>query len=129
MKVEEIKKDFPLLENSKIAYLDSGATTQKPNKVIEEVEEFYKIIIAILFDETFVGIAFKISGYEKKKRFLFWMNISSGSEASIRITSSRESSVTGSFTARTRRKHFVHSCLTESFRAATMPQKGASSRL
>ncbi len=32
-----------------------------------EVEEFYKIIIAILFDETFVGIAFKISGYEKKK--------------------------------------------------------------
>ena len=42
MKVEEIKKDFPLLENSKIAYLDSGATTQKPNKVIEEVEEFYK---------------------------------------------------------------------------------------
>ena len=42
MKVEEIKKDFPLLENSKIAYLDSGATTQKPNKVIEKVEEFYK---------------------------------------------------------------------------------------
>ena len=40
--IEEIKKDFPLLENSKIAYLDSGATTQKPNKVIEEVEEFYK---------------------------------------------------------------------------------------
>ena len=61
----------------------------------------------------------------QKKRFLFWMNISSGSEASIRITSSRESSETGSFTARIRRKHSVRSCLTAGSRAATMPQKGA----
>ena len=30
--IEEIKKDFPLLENRNIAYLDSGATTQKPKK-------------------------------------------------------------------------------------------------
>ena len=67
--------------------------------------------------------------YEKKKRFLFWRNISSGSEASIRITSSRESSETGSFTARIRRKHSVRSCLTAGSRAAIMPQKGASSPL
>ena len=32
-----------------------------------EIDEFYKIIIAVLFDETFFGTAFKISGYEKKK--------------------------------------------------------------
>ena len=42
MKVEEIKKDFPLLENRNIAYLDSGATTQKPIQVIKAVEEFYQ---------------------------------------------------------------------------------------
>ena len=42
MKVEEIKKDFPLLENRDIAYLDSGATTQKPIQVIKAVEEFYE---------------------------------------------------------------------------------------
>ena len=42
MKVEEIKKDFPLLENRNIAYLDSGATTQKPIQVIKAVEEFYE---------------------------------------------------------------------------------------
>ncbi len=42
MKVEEIKKDFPLLENRDIAYLDSGATTQKPVQVIKAVEEFYE---------------------------------------------------------------------------------------
>ena len=30
MNTEQIKKDFPLLENENITYLDSGATTQKP---------------------------------------------------------------------------------------------------
>ena len=32
-----------------------------------EIDEFYKMVIAVLFDETFFGVAFKISGYEKKK--------------------------------------------------------------
>ncbi len=38
---EEIKKDFPILENSNLTYLDSGATTQKPKQVIEKIEKFY----------------------------------------------------------------------------------------
>ena len=38
--VNEIKKDFPILENRNITYLDSGATTQKPQQVINAVEEF-----------------------------------------------------------------------------------------
>ncbi len=38
----EYRKDFPIFENKKIAYLDSSATTQKPRQVIEEIEEFYK---------------------------------------------------------------------------------------
>ncbi len=42
MSIENIKKDFPLLENNNISYLDSAATTQKPQYVIEKVEEFYK---------------------------------------------------------------------------------------
>ena len=37
-----IKKDFPLLENENITYLDSGATTQKPIQVIKAVEKFYQ---------------------------------------------------------------------------------------
>ena len=32
-----------------------------------EIDEFYKMVIAVLFDEKFFGTAFKISGYEKKK--------------------------------------------------------------
>lgn len=42
MNIEEIKKDFPILENEKMVYLDSGATAQKPVQVINAVEEFYK---------------------------------------------------------------------------------------
>ena len=42
MEINNIKKDFPLLENENITYLDSGATTQKPIQVIKAVEEFYQ---------------------------------------------------------------------------------------
>ena len=42
MDIQRIKKDFPILENREIAYLDSGATTQKPIQVIKAVEEFYE---------------------------------------------------------------------------------------
>ena len=38
--MKEIKKDFPILENKNITYLDSGATTQKPIQVIKAVEEY-----------------------------------------------------------------------------------------
>ena len=46
MNIEQIRKDFPIFENKNITYLDSGATTQKPNQVINEVENFYKNINA-----------------------------------------------------------------------------------
>ena len=37
-----IKKDFPILENKNIVYLDSSATTQKPIQVINAIEDYYK---------------------------------------------------------------------------------------
>ena len=37
-----IKEDFPILNEKNITYLDSGATTQKPQQVIKEVENFYE---------------------------------------------------------------------------------------
>lgn len=42
MNIEEMRKDFPILQNKEITYLDSGATTQKPIQVIKAVEEFYE---------------------------------------------------------------------------------------
>lgn len=38
----EIREDFPILKDNKIAYLDSGATTQKPEQVINAVSDYYK---------------------------------------------------------------------------------------
>lgn len=40
--MKQYKKDFPILENRKIAYLDSGATTQKPIQVIKAIKEYYE---------------------------------------------------------------------------------------
>ena len=37
------KDDFPILKNRDISYLDSGATTQKPQCVIDAVENYYKM--------------------------------------------------------------------------------------
>ena len=37
-----IRNDFPILRENKIAYLDSGATTQRPIQVLDKVENFYK---------------------------------------------------------------------------------------
>ena len=42
MNQNEIIKDFPLLQNRDLAYLDSGATTQKPIQVIEAIDNFYE---------------------------------------------------------------------------------------
>ena len=36
------KRDFPLLMQNNIAYLDSAATTQKPMQVINAISEYYK---------------------------------------------------------------------------------------
>ena len=42
MNINDIKKDFPLLANNEITYLDSGATTQKPIQVIDAISDYYK---------------------------------------------------------------------------------------
>ena len=39
--IEEIKKDFPILQNRNISYLDNGATTWKPQCVIDKITDYY----------------------------------------------------------------------------------------
>ena len=46
IKVDDIKKDFPIFERkingNKLTYLDSGATSQKPNQVIDVMSDVYR---------------------------------------------------------------------------------------
>lgn len=36
------REDFPILNNREMAYLDNGATTQKPKQVLEKLAKFYE---------------------------------------------------------------------------------------
>ena len=40
--IESIRKDFPLISGSNIAYLDNAATTQKPQAVLDAVNKYYQ---------------------------------------------------------------------------------------
>ena len=42
LNVNEIRKDFPILQNKEIIYLDNSATSQKPEQVINAVTDFYR---------------------------------------------------------------------------------------
>ncbi|MBH09040.1 MAG: cysteine desulfurase [Candidatus Marinimicrobia bacterium] len=37
-----LKKDFPIFQDSELIYLDNAATTQKPNSVLKTVQSFYQ---------------------------------------------------------------------------------------
>ena len=46
LNTEQIKKDFPVLQQKvnghDLVWLDNGATTQKPNQVIDKISEYYR---------------------------------------------------------------------------------------
>ena len=42
----KIRADFPLIESSRCVYLDNGATTQKPECVLTEINRYYETMNA-----------------------------------------------------------------------------------
>ncbi len=67
-KFSDIKKDFPIFERdingNKLTYLDSGATSQKPNSVIEKMNDIYKFNNANVHRGTYVLSSETTSEYE-----------------------------------------------------------------
>ena len=63
-----IKKDFPILKRdmngNKLTYLDSGATSQKPNSVIDKMTDIYKFNNANVHRGTYVLSSETTSEYE-----------------------------------------------------------------
>ena len=78
IKVSDIKKDFPIFERqingNKLTYLDSGATSQKPNQVIDVMSDVYKNNNANVHRGTYVLSSETTSKYEevrvKFKKFI-----------------------------------------------------------
>ncbi len=68
IKVSDIKKDFPIFERqingNKLTYLDSGATSQKPNQVIDVMSDVYKNNNANVHRGTYVLSSETTSKYE-----------------------------------------------------------------
>lgn len=77
-KVEDIKKDFPIfnriINGNKLTYLDSGATSQKPIQVIDEMSNVYLTHNANVHRGTYVLSAETTTKYEdvrnKLKNFI-----------------------------------------------------------
>ena len=67
-KFTDIKKDFPIFERDingkKLTYLDSGATSQKPNSVIEKMNQIYKFNNANVHRGTYALSAETTHEYE-----------------------------------------------------------------
>ena len=78
IKVDDIKKDFPIFERkingNKLTYLDSGATSQKPNQVIDVMSDVYRNNNANVHRGTYVLSSETTSKYEevrvKFKKFI-----------------------------------------------------------
>ena len=68
IKVSDIKKDFPIFERqingNKLTYLDSGATSQKPNQVIDVMSDVYKNNNANVHRGTYVLTSETTGKYE-----------------------------------------------------------------
>lgn len=70
MNVNEIRKDFPLLNNSDLAYLDNAATSQKPECVLAAELEFYEKYNANPFRGLYELSEAATQQYEEARRTL-----------------------------------------------------------
>jgi len=83
--VSEIKKDFPifqrLINGKELTYLDSGATSQKPNIVIDSMSEVYKQNNANVHRGTYVLSSETTTKYENvRNKFKNFINANSPDE-------------------------------------------------
>jgi cysteine desulfurase/selenocysteine lyase len=70
--VNEIKKDFPILQSTKdgkrLVYLDSAATSQKPNQVIDAISDYYRTYNANIHRGIYHIAEEATEAYENSKR-------------------------------------------------------------
>lgn len=57
MQMKNFKEDFPLLRENPVVYLDSAATAQRPESVINSEMEFYKNAMQILCVDFMIWVS------------------------------------------------------------------------
>ena len=70
--VDEIRKDFPILkrmvrDNKPLVYLDNASTTQKPNQVIDAINDYYKNYNANIHRAVYALAEEATSAYESTR--------------------------------------------------------------
>ena len=74
IKVSDLKKDFPIFDREingkRLTYLDSGATSQKPNSVINEMTNVYTNMNANVHRGTYVLSSETTANYEEVRNKL-----------------------------------------------------------
>ena len=70
--VDEIRKDFPILQrtvrdNKPLVYLDNASTTQKPNQVIDAINDYYKNYNANIHRAVYAIAEEATSAYESTR--------------------------------------------------------------
>ena len=83
---EEIRKDFPILkrkvrDNKPLIYLDNASTTQKPNKVINAINDYYKNHNANIHRAVYALAEEATEAYEKtRQKVADFLNIANRQE-------------------------------------------------
>ncbi len=85
IKVSDLKKDFPIFDREingkRLTYLDSGATSQKPNSVIDEMTNVYTNMNANVHRGTYVLSSETTAKYEEvRNKFKNFINAYSSDE-------------------------------------------------
>ena len=85
IKVSDLKKDFPIFDREingkRLTYLDSGATSQKPNSVINEMTNVYTNMNANVHRGTYVLSSETTAKYEEvRNKFKNFINAYSSDE-------------------------------------------------
>ena len=84
--IEEIRKDFPILarkvrDNKPLVYLDNASTTQKPNQVIEAINDYYKNYNANIHRAVYALAEEATTAYENTRdKIAKFLNIKSREE-------------------------------------------------
>ena len=96
--IDAVRRDFPILarplpNGATLAYLDNGATSQKPQAVIDKLSEVYETVRLVLVVQLLAACGLHPRGLREKKAW--WISANPGAARRSRRQSIRSKSSSG----------------------------------